>query len=72
MQVAVTTAESGKQKVRNGKALINHFSSTNPNYIKEADVMEIGMVDHYLVYGIPKINARRYKESTKKSSNPVT
>ena len=24
------------------------------------------MVDHYLVYGIGKINARRHKESTKK------
>jgi len=34
--------------------------------------MEIGMVDHYLIYGIRKINAKRQKENIKKSSNPVT
>ena len=63
-RVAVPTAESGKLKV--SMTLIDHFSSTNPKYIIEADVMEMGMVDHYLVYGIRQINARRYKESTKK------
>ena len=69
-RVAITTTERGEQKV--SKTLIDHFSSTNPKYIIEADVMEIGMVDHYLIYGIRKINAKRQKENIKESSNPVT
>ena len=69
-RVAITTTELGEQKV--SKTLIDHFSSINPNYIVEADVMEIGMIDHYLIYGIRKINAKRQKENIKKSSNPVT
>ena len=69
-RVAITTTEPGEQKV--SKTLIDHFCSTNPEYVIEADVLEIGMVGHYLVYGIRKINARRQKENIKKSSNPLT
>ena len=36
-RVAITTTELGEQKV--SKTLIDHFSSTNPNYIVKADVM---------------------------------
>ena len=55
-RIAITTTEPGEQKV--SKILMDHFSSTNANYIIEADIMEIGMVDHYLIYGLRKINAR--------------
>ena len=63
-RVAITTTELGEQQV--SKTLIDHFSSTNAKNIVEADVMEIGMVDHYLIYGIQKINAKRQKENIKK------
>lgn len=63
-RVAMTTTESGEQKV--SKTLIDHFSSTNPKYIIEADVIRTGMVDHYLVYGIRKINAWRRKGNKQK------
>ena len=67
-RVAITTTESGEQKV--SKILIDHFSSTNPKYIIEVDIMEIGMVDHYLIYGLQKINARRQKETIKSRRIP--
>ena len=54
-RVAVKTTESGEQRTSN--TLIDHFSSSHSNYITEADVIKTGMVDHYLVYGIRKINA---------------
>ena len=54
-RVAVTTNELNEQSVT--KALIDHFSSSCPKYIMHSDVLKIGMVDHYLVYGIRKINA---------------
>ena len=57
----MTTTESGEQ--RTSKTLIDHFSSSISKYIIEADVVKTGMVDHYLVYGIRKINAwRRFKK----------
>ena len=61
-RVAITTTERGEQKV--SKTLIDHFSSTNPKYIIEADVMEIGMVDlSDLWYSENKCQAteRKYK-----------
>ena len=56
-RVAITTTEPGEQEV--SKTLIDNFSSTNPKYIIDADLMEIRMVEHYLIYGIRKIIARR-------------
>ena len=58
-RVAATTNESNQKIV--SKTLIDHFSTTSPKYIVKADVLELGMVDHYLVYGIRKFNARRIK-----------
>ena len=43
------------------KTLIDHFSTTSPKYILKAEVLQLGMVDHYLVYGIRKVNAWRVK-----------
>ena len=54
-RVAIMTTESGEQRTSN--TLIDHFYSSHSKYILEADVIKTGMVDHYLVYGIRKINA---------------
>ena len=56
-RVAVTTNERNEQDI--SKTLIDHFSTNSPKYILKADVLELGMVDHYLVYGIRKVNAWR-------------
>ena len=56
-RVAVKTNERNEQIM--SKTLIDHFSTTSPKYILKADVLELGMVDHYLVYGIRKVNAWR-------------
>ena len=56
-RVAVTTNERNEQNI--SKTLIDHFSTTSPKYILKADVLELGMVDHYFVYGIRKVNAWR-------------
>ncbi len=58
-RVAVTTNEHNVQTTT--RTLIDHFSTTSPRYILRADVLRIGMVDHYLVYGVRKINAWRLK-----------
>ena len=63
-RVAVTTNERNEQSI--SKTLIDHFSTTNPKYILKADVVELGMVDHYLVYGIRKVNAWRVKNKKPK------
>ena len=62
-RVSVTTTESGEQRTSN--TLIDHFSSSHSKYIIEADVIKTGMVDHFLVYGIRKINAWRSFKSKK-------
>ena len=62
-RVAVTTNESGEQRTCN--TLIDYFSSTHSKYITEAAVIKTGMFDHYLVYGIRKINAWRSFKSKK-------
>ena len=63
-RVAVTTTELGEQRV--SKSLIDHFSTSNSKCILDADVLGTGMVDHYLVYGIRKINAWRIKQKRAK------
>ena len=63
-RVAVTTNERNEQNI--SKTLIDHFSTTSPKYILKADVLELGMVDHYLVYGIRKVNAWRVKNKKPK------
>ena len=63
-RVAVTTNERNEQNI--SKTLIDHFSTTSPKYILKANVLELGMVDHYLVYGIRKVNAWRVKNKKPK------
>ena len=42
------------------------MSTTSPKYILKAEVLELGMVDHYLVYGTRKVNAWRVKNKKPK------
>ena len=63
-RVAKITTETSEQKI--SKTLIDHFSSTNPKHILVADVIKTGMVNHYLVYGIRKINTWRRKGNKRK------
>ena len=63
-RVAVTNNEHNEQKTT--KTLIDHFSTTSPRYILRADVLQMGMVDHYMVYGVRKINAWRLKKEKPK------
>ena len=63
-RVAVTSNERNGQ--RTTKTLIDHFSTTSPKRILRADVLRIGMVDHYMVYGIRKVNTWRLKRKNKK------
>ena len=63
-RAAITTNEQNEQKTT--KTLIDHFSTTSPRYILRADVLRIGMVDHYMVYAIRKINAWRLKKKKPK------
>ena len=62
-RVAVTSNERNEQ--RTAKTLIGHFSTTSPKRILRADVLPIEMVDHYMVYGIRKVNAQRLKGKNK-------
>ena len=66
-RIAITTTQQGEK--RTSKPLIDHFSTSNSKYILKSDVLETGMVDHYLVYGIRKINAWRYN---KERAKPAT
>ena len=63
-RVAVTSDERNEQRTM--KMLIDHFSTTSPKRILRADALRIEMVDHYMVYGIRKVNAWRLKRKNKK------
>ena len=54
-RVAFTTTEQSGQRL--SKFLIDNFSTSSSKYVLETDILETGMVDHYLVYGVRKINA---------------
>lgn len=54
-RVAFTTTEQSGQRL--SKSLIDNFSTSSSKYVLETDILETGMVDHYLVYGVRKINA---------------
>ena len=54
-RVAVTRTDQGYKRI--SKSLIYHFSTSNPKFILTTDVLETGMVDHFLVCGVRKVNA---------------
>ena len=41
------------------RTLIDHFATNLLNYILRANVLKLGMVDHYLIFAVRKINAKR-------------
>ena len=53
-KVAETKNELGEYAVK--KSLSDHLSKLSSKYILEADVSDTGIVDHYLNYGIRKVN----------------
>ena len=57
----MTSNKKGEQKT--SRTLIDHFATNKSKYILIAGVLEIVMVDHYLVYGIRKVKARRLTRS---------
>ena len=59
-RIAVTRTELCEQKL--SKSLIDHFSTLSSKYILQTDVLETGMVDRYLGYGVRKINAGRLRK----------
>ena len=46
-------------------SLSSYFSTNKPEYILNLDIIETGMVDHYMIYGIRKVNASRLNSSKK-------
>ena len=63
-RVAVTTTDQGDKRI--SKSLIDHFFTSNPKFILTTDVLETGMVDHFLVYGVRKVNAWRLRKERAK------
>ena len=56
-RVATNASDNGTKRI--SRSLKDHFSSSKSKYIFKTDVLETEMVDHYLIYGIRKINAWR-------------
>ena len=46
-RVAIKTSDNGTKRII--KSLIGHFSTSNARYILKTDVLETGVVDHYLI-----------------------
>ena len=48
------------------KTLIDHFLTNEPKYIRSSGVLKSGMVDHYMIYAIRKVNAWRIRSKKPK------
>ena len=59
-RVATNTSDNGTKRI--SISVIDHFSSSKARDILKIDDLETWMVDHYLIYGIWKINAWRIKK----------
>ena len=64
-RVAVTTDETGEHST--SKSLIDHFSTNRAKYIVKSGVVQLGMVDHYMIYAVRKVNAWRLKRNSPKT-----
>ena len=49
------------------KSLIDHFATNRVRHILKSEVIQIGMVDHYLIIGTRKINAWRILQKCQKT-----
>ena len=58
-RVAVRTTKENEHHT--SKTLIDHFSTNKPRYILGSGVLKSGMVEHYMIYAIWKVNAWRIR-----------
>ena len=64
-RVAVVTNETGEHST--SKSLIDHFSTNRAKYISKSGVVQLGMVDHYMIHVVHKENAWRLKRNSPKT-----
>ena len=64
-RVAVITNETGESTTC--KSLIDHFSTNRAKYIVKSIVLQLGMVNDYLIYAVRKINAWRLRRKNPKT-----
>ena len=55
--IVVTTEKDGVP--HNCSTLIDHFATNRLNYMLRANVLKLGIVDHYLIFAVRKMNAKR-------------
>ena len=60
-----------KNEQKTTKSLIDHFSTTKPGNALIADILRIGMCDHYMIFGIRKLNARKFRRKKEESLKPA-
>ena len=56
-RVAATTS-SNNGEISTSKTIIDHFSTNRPKFISYSGVIKLGMTDHYMIFGIRKLNAK--------------
>ena len=49
------------------KSLVDHFSTNRAKYIVKSGFVQLGMVDHYMIYAVRKLNAWRLKRNSPKT-----
>ena len=58
-RIAITPTENQRRIV--SKSLLDHFSTNRAKYIKRSGILELGMVDHFLIFAVRKVNAWRQR-----------
>lgn len=56
-RVVGTLTEDRRQIISN--TLLGHFSTNKVKYVLKSGSLELGMVDHFLIFAVRKVNARR-------------
>ena len=56
-RVAATTS-SKNGEISTSKTIIDHFSTSRPNFISYSGVIKLGMTGHYMILGIRKLNSK--------------
>ena len=64
--------QMSEMSTKTTKSLIDHFSTTKPGNILIADILRIGTVDHYMIFDIRKLNARKFRKKKEESLKPAT
>ena len=63
-RVAVTSNET--DELSTSKSLIDHCWTNIPQYILKSGVVQLGMVYHYMINAVQKVNASRLKRNNPK------